>query len=123
MLEILPQSEGANIALRASGTISAADYETILPEFERRINETLQFRLLLDWEHLEGWEQEANPMRMAMRIMHRWRCGRLAIVSAEPSKSGDIEDLRTLLPRSTELQVFDPAEREAAWSWLTGDSY
>ena len=61
MFEILPQSKGANIAIKASGIISESDYEAFLPEFYRRCEEVLQFRLLVDWEHLEGWDEAAVP--------------------------------------------------------------
>ena len=120
MFEMLPQSEGENIAVKASGKISESDYEEILPEFERRCEEVLQFRLLLDWEHLEGWEEEAVTVRFVQRIMHRLRCKRLAILSDDPRWSGDIEFIRGLLT-SRKLRVFPPGERDAAWSWLTGD--
>ena len=120
MLEILPQSKGENIAVKASGIISKSDYEAILPEFERRCEEVLRFRLLLDWEHLEGWEEEALPVRFVQRIMHRLRCQRLAILSHDPRRLDDIKTLRGLL-MIRELRVFPPSERDAAWSWLTHD--
>lgn len=121
MFKILPQSVGANIACKASGMICESDYETILPEFENRIKEALRFRLLLDWEDLEGWEPQAGPARFGVRFMHRWRCERLAIVTAAPGRTDEIKLLEGVLPRSTELQVFPPSERIAAWSWLTSD--
>jgi hypothetical protein len=121
VFEILPQSKGANIAIKASGIISESDYEAFLPEFGRRCEEVHQFRLLVDWEHLEGWDEAAVPVSFAQRIMHRWRCERLAILSDDPRRSGDIEFIRGLFT-SRKLRVFPPAERDAAWSWLTGDS-
>lgn len=118
MFEILPQSEGANIAVKASGIISESDYEAMLPEFERRCKKQLRFRLLLDWEHLEGWDEGATGVSFGARFMHRLRCERLAILSDDPRRLSDIEELRSLL-KSGELRVFLPAERDAAWSWLT----
>ncbi len=121
MLEILPQSEGANIVIKASGLISESDYEAFLPEFHRWCEAALQFRLLLDWEHLEGWDERAIAVSFAQRIMHRFRCERLAVLSDDPRRSGDIEFLRGLLT-SRKLRVFPPTEQDAAWSWLTSDS-
>jgi hypothetical protein len=122
VFEILPQSKGANIAIKASGTISESDYEAILPDFERRCEELLRFRLLLDWEHLEGWDEGAIGVSFGVRFMHRLRCERLAILSDDQRRLGDIEILQGLLERR-ELRVFPPTERDAAWSWLTSDSY
>jgi hypothetical protein len=48
------------------------------------------------------------------------RCKRLAILSDDPHRLGDIKGLRGLL-MIRELRVFPPAERDAAWSWLIGD--
>jgi hypothetical protein len=121
VFEILPQSEGANIAIRASGIISESDYEAILPEFERRVEKVLRFRLMLDWEHLEYWEGQAAAVTFGVRFMHRLRCERLAILSDDPRRLGDIEDLRAILLTSGELRVFPLTERDAAWSWLTRD--
>ena len=121
MFEILPQSEGANIAVKASGIISESDYEAIMPEFERLIEKLLRFRVLLDWESLEMWEDGVEATTFGLRFIHRLRCERLAIISDDPRRLSDIEDLRAILPRSTELQVFPPSQRDQAWSWLTGD--
>ncbi len=121
MFEFLPQSEGANIAVRASGTIRESDYEAFQPEFDRRCEEFLQFRLLLDWEHLEGWDEGGAAASFGQRITRRWRCERLAILSEDPRRAGDIEFIRGLLT-SRKLRVFPPAERDAAWSWLIDES-
>ena len=122
MLELLPQTKGANIAIKASGIISESDYEAILPEFERRCEDLLQIRFLVDWEHLEGWDEGAVEVSFGVRFMHRLRCERLAILSDDQRWLGDIEILRGLFER-TELRVFPPTERDAAWSWLTRDSH
>jgi hypothetical protein len=121
MFEILPQSEGGNIAIKASGIISESDYEALLPEFEHRIEKVLRFRLMVDWERVEGWEAGAEAVTFGVRFMHRLRCERLAILSDDPHRLGDIQKLQTLLPKSGELQVFPPTERDAAWSWLIRD--
>ncbi len=121
MLEILPQSRGVNIACKATGIVCESDYDAVLPEFERRIKEGLQFRLLLDWEHLDGWETEAKEARFGVRFMHRWRCERLAIVTEDPEKVDEIKDLQQLFPKTTVLKVFPPAEFNNAWTWLIND--
>ena len=105
MFEILPQSKGANIAVKASGIISVSDYEAFLPEFDRRCEEVLRFRLLLDWEHLEGWDEEAVAASFVQRILHRWRCERIAILSDDPRHLGDIKVLQGLL-MSVKPRVF-----------------
>ena len=121
MLEILPQSNGANIVVKASGIIRQSDYEAILPEFDRRCEAALQFRLLLDWEDLEGWDEEAIATSFVQRIMHRLRCERIAILSDNPRHLDEIKVLQGLL-MGLKPRVFPPSERDAAWSWLTQDS-
>ena len=119
MLEILPQTKGMTIAIKASGIISESDYEEILPEFERRCEDLLRFRLLLDWEHLEGWDEGVAEVSFGVRFMNRLRCERLAILSDDHRRLGDIEILRGLL-KGRKLRVFPPTEWDAAWSWLSG---
>ena len=121
MFELLPQSEGANIAVKASGIITESDYEAFQPVFDRQCEGSLHFRLLLDWEQFEGWDEKAVVAAFTQRIMHRFRCERLAILSDDPRRAGDIKFLRGLLT-TRRCRVFPPAERDAAWSWLTGDS-
>ena len=118
MLEILPQSKGVNIALKASGKISVSDYEAYLPEFDRRVEEVLRFRLLLDWEDLEEWEDEALTVRFAQRLMYQLRCERIAILSDDPRRLDDIKNLQGML-MIRDFRVFPPHERDEAWSWLS----
>ena len=118
MLETLPQTKGANIAVRESGLVSKADYDAYLPEFQRQVEQVLQFRLLLDWEDLEGWEEEAIPIRFVQTIMHRLRCERLAIVSDDPERLDDIKNLEGLT-MIRDFRVFPPGQRAEAWAWLT----
>ena len=121
MFEILAQSEGANIAVKASGTISESDYDLILPDFEHMVQKVLRFRLMLDWGDLEDWEDGVEATTFGARFIHRLRCERLAIISNDPRRLSDIEDIRAILPKNAVLQVFPPSERDAAWSWLISD--
>ena len=121
MFELLPQTKGANIAVKASGFISESDYDTFLPEFDRRSEKVFRFRLLLDWGHLQGWYEGAAAVRFGEHIMRRLHCDRIAILSDDPCKLYDIKILRGLL-MNAEIQVFPPSERDGAWSWLTGTS-
>ena len=121
MLEILEQSKDANIAIKLSGLITEDDYRKVLPALENRIKGLLQFRLLFDWEDLEGWEEEANATKFGIHFIHRWRCERFAIITDDPARAEDIQNLRGILPKNAELQVFPPSERSEAWSWLIGE--
>jgi len=61
MIELLPESEGNVLGLRASGKLTAEDYEEFLvPRIEAAAKEygTVRFLYYLD-EEFEGWEPKA----------------------------------------------------------------
>ena len=75
----------------------------------------------LEMVNFEGWDEEAVETRFVQRLMHRLRCERIAILSDDPRHLDEIKVLEGLLMR-LKPRVFTTTERDAAWSWLTGNS-
>ncbi len=119
MIEILPETEGNVVGLRLAGKIGASDYEEMLPEFDRIVSNYAEVRIMLDWEDLEGWTEEGESFRFFIRTSYRrLDIKRIAIVGEGKWRSES--ELMKEIVRS-DVRLFDPADREAAWSWLKND--
>ncbi len=71
MIEVLPESEGVDIGAKLSGTITDADYQSTMPGLLKRLDGAGPMRLLMDWEPLDGWEEDAKSQAFWLRLTHR----------------------------------------------------
>ncbi len=116
MFELLPESDADVIGLRMTGTLTDGDFQSFMPEFEKRVANASRPRILLDWEHLQGWDREAAANAFYSRTSHRVRFERLAIVG-DRKWSSEAADMAGIFA-DTEVRLFPIAEREQAWAWL-----
>ncbi|MBK1620357.1 hypothetical protein CKO42_18315 [Lamprobacter modestohalophilus] len=120
MIKLLPTSVDHVIALQASGTVTAADYEeTVVPAVESALQAHKKLRLLYqlgpDFERFEAgamWEDA----KVGLSHLAAWE--RVAVVT-------DVDWLRTAtkvfgFAMPGEVRVFSNAEFDAALAWATG---
>lgn len=84
MITILPETTGYTLAIKASGRLSAENYDTVfLPIMEKLINRYGQIRLVMQFdEKFEGWEPGAMWDDAKFGLKHRKDFKRIAIVGA-----------------------------------------
>ena len=119
MIEILPESKGNLVAIRASGKLTAADYEWFLPRLEVLFREygKLDVLFLAD-ASFEGWDLEAAWDDVTVGLSHASDFRRLAIVGAPDWVVWCIR-LSVFLFKG-EVKVFAAGEEDAAWEWVRG---
>jgi hypothetical protein len=119
MFERMPQSSGNVVGYRAIDTITAADYETLVPQIAALVGEHDNIRLLLD---LTAFGHEAPEAWLPdLHFGHEFRknIDRLAIV-------GD-KAWATWLTRlagafyAHDAKHFESAEMDAAWEWVAAE--
>lgn len=116
MLQVMPESEGIIVGIKASGIISEADKEALVARLTELLDSRERYRLLYDWEALDGWEKGARSANVSFLMSHRGLVERVAVVCAD-RLADDVERLRDLYKYS-EVRHFTPDQREAAWVWL-----
>ena len=119
MIEIEVDDTHRILSFAASGTIHAEDYQTAMPKVFEAIAEWDHFRLLLNWENLEGWAPDAESDRLLATREFRTRLDRVAII-ANPELTNEAVYSADIV--HCESRVFDPSARDEAWAWLrSGD--
>jgi hypothetical protein len=82
MIEIMPESNGSVLALKASGKLSDADYkEVLIPKTEQIIKQSGKAKVLLYLaEAFTGWEAHAMWDDARFGLRHRNDFEKLAVV-------------------------------------------
>ncbi len=115
----LPESEGAQVALRVTGRLRDADYENLKAELTRRLPESGKLRMLVIMdEGFRGWTPKACFDDIAMAFSpwsHRFE--KLAVVSGPGLVRWCVANFPSAI-MPYQIKVFLPEELDAAWAWL-----
>jgi hypothetical protein len=118
-ITFLPESEGAQVALRVSGRLRDADYENLKAELTRRLPESGKLRMLVIMdEGFRGWTPKACFDDIAMAFSPwRHRFEKLAVVSGPGLVRWCVANFPSAI-MPYQIKVFLPEELDAAWAWL-----
>lgn len=116
MYEILPESSGHIVALKAIGHLTDADFDTLVPEADRMIDEAAPTRVFLDWSELEGWDRNGESSSSRFWLQNAGIVERVAVIAHERLLS-DVVRLRTMLGRA-DVRRFPASGADQAWAWL-----
>ena len=118
MLEVLPETQGKVLALKATGKLTDEDYKDVLiPRLEAILHEHGKARILLDLgEEFPGMEAAAVLDDLRVGLGHRHDFEKVAVVSSS-------QWIRSLLKMaaglmSGEIESFFPSERGRALEWI-----
>jgi hypothetical protein len=117
MLEILPESQGNILGVKATGTFSYQDYtEFLIPRFKAIIKEHGRVRVLfyLD-EDFQGWNLE-TLRREAFGSRHQEDFQKIAVVGGSWWLRLEMKFLTPLI--DGEVRNFSREELPEAWTWI-----
>jgi len=80
MFEKLSESSGNVIGYKASGKLTAADYEKLVPEVEALVRQEGNIRILMDLEEFEGEEVKARASDLKFGHEFRKNIDKMAFV-------------------------------------------
>jgi hypothetical protein len=118
MLEVMPESQGKVMGVRARGKVTAKDYEEVLiPRLEALIqeHEQVSFLYLID-EDFQGFELGAMWDDAKFGLKHRKKFDKVAMVGAAKWMEVGMKLFTPLMPG--EMKSFPREELAAAWEWL-----
>jgi len=119
MYEILPETTGHIVALKAMDRLTDADFEVLEPAVDRMIEEAAPAKVFLDWTELTGWDGKGEARSFRFWI-HNWGLvEKVAIVSSDKFLS-DVLRLKQTLSRS-QVRHFAVFDADTAWTWLQDD--
>ena len=119
MFEVLSESEGRHLYVKASGRLTDADYKELTPRLEAAIETHGPLRLYVDMEAFEGWDLQAAWDDLALGIKHWNDFERIALVGDKKWEeiSAKIFDSIT----KGDIRFFDVSKRNDAHNWIAQD--
>ena len=118
MIEVLPESTGNILGIKATGKLTDKDYkETLIPRLLSIIREHGKARVLCEMgEEFHGWELEAMWDDAKFGLAHRNDFEKFAVVGGKRwvewgAKVG-------ALFMKTDLRTFSREQLHEAWNWI-----
>lgn len=118
MIEVLPESVGKVLILKATGKLTDRDYkELLIPRLESIIREYGKASVLFEMgDEFRGWEAEALWDDARFGLAHRNDFDKMAVVGGPGWVEWGLRLAKLIM--SGEIKSFSPAEREEATHWI-----
>jgi len=116
MLTILEQTNEQLLAVRVSGKLTAADFDTYKEQITNRMERTKAARLYFEMVDFEGWQPGSFIENGLFDLIHGRKYGKVAMVG---DKSWQEWAARLASPVKKEgVHYFDLADKEKAMAWV-----
>ena len=117
MFQVLEESSGNFIALKAMGKITAKDYDTLVPYLEMAIDRKGPLCIFCDMSEFSGMEIAAMWRDLKFGIGHSRDFHRLAVVGGRKWMEWCVKLTAPLF--KAEIICFGPGQAEEARTWLS----
>ena len=118
MIEIMKESEGNIVGIRATGTLTTADYDQVLiPKLEELSRQFDGLRALFYMDRaFKGWDMSAAWANTKLDFQFRGNLEKVAIVGAPAWEEWCVR-MASLLMKG-ELRTFTTDQLDEAWKWV-----
>ena len=123
MFEILPESKGDLLAIKASGKLTAEDYEqTLLPKLEQLFRKHGRLNMLVQFsDDFAGWASTTAAWDdMKIGLQHGGDFEKFALVGGPEWIGWGAKLFGMFVPG--QIRLFPDEAREQAMSWLSVES-
>ncbi|MBN1395288.1 MAG: STAS/SEC14 domain-containing protein [Pirellulales bacterium] len=119
MIEVLPQSEGNMLVVKATKKLTNQDYKDVMiPRLEAIIREYGRARFILDLSHdFHGWEASAMWDDVRFGVAHRNSFERMAIVGGPKCAEWGTKLAKLIM--NGEIRYFPPEKYDEAYEWVS----
>ncbi|HEX5138952.1 MAG TPA: STAS/SEC14 domain-containing protein [Planctomycetota bacterium] len=119
MIEILTDTPENVLAVRATGKVTAEDYDhTLVPALEQRLQTRDRIRMFYELGPEAGFSVGAMWEDAKVGIRHLKAFERIAVVSDLKWVNGAVRSFAWLIP--CPVRVFPTSERATALAWING---
>jgi len=115
-IQLNEENDSNVLAIHVSGKLVKADYEQLVPEFERLVRQHGKLRLLFDMTDFHGWEASALWEDTKFAINHFADIEKLAMVGEERWQHGMATFCKPFTTAT--IRYFDHSETDEAQKWL-----
>ena len=117
MFQVLDDSVGDYIALKAIGKITSRDYDTLIPYLEEAIKKERALNILCDMTNFGGMEIEATWRDFRFGMRHIRDFHRCALVGASKWVEWCVNITVSFF--KFEVRLFQTGQEKEARNWLT----
>ena len=117
MFEILPESTDTCLGFKISGTVTPADYDSLLPKLDEAITAHGKINLLVVVEDFDFKGFEAAKKDFQFGTHQYRRVQKAAFVSDKKWLEWSIK-IMDPFTRRTEEKNFEPDQLDEAWAWV-----
>lgn len=120
MLEMLPQSSEAALAVEARGKLTDTDYQQVLiPRLREMIAKQGKARVMMVMSpEFRGWEPRGAWDDATFGLKHRKDFAKMALVGAPKWVRWSLDVGKHFM--SGEVRSFPPEQAQQAWDWVNG---
>ncbi|MCG6887097.1 MAG: STAS/SEC14 domain-containing protein [Proteobacteria bacterium] len=121
MLELIEDMPGNVLAIKASGEVTAEDYETIMvPAVEARLKQFDKVRMLYELgPEMNGFTAGAMWQDAKVGMSHLLSFEKIAVVTDHAWVANGVRAFAFMIP--CPVKIFSTAERDAAKNWISTD--
>ncbi len=119
MFEFIPINEKGILAFKASGKLTAADYQQFLPKLETLIRRYGHISMYIELDHFQGWEAKAAWADLRFDIRHDRDINRIAVIGDNVLEHAGI--VLANLFTHTQMRFFNKDASRQAWDWLENE--
>lgn len=105
------------IVIKASGTLSKADYDRFVPEFERIAGVRRPVRILIELDDFHGWDLPGLWEELKFDTTHQNDMGRVAVVGDRAWQEWGTRLSKPFF--KAEMRYFERDQAADAGAWLT----
>lgn len=119
MLELIEEMPGNILAIKASGEVTAGDYESIMvPAVEGKLREFDKVRMFYELgTEMSGFTAGAMWQDAKVGMSHLLSFEKIAVVTDHAWIANAVRAFAFMMP--CPVKIFSTAERDAAKSWIT----
>ena len=115
-IQLNEENGGKMLVVHVSGKLAKADYEHLVPEFERLVRQHGKLRALFDMAGFHGWEAGAMWEDIKFDMKHFADIERLAMVGEKKWQHGMATFCKPFTKAT--IRYFDHADAAEARKWL-----
>ena len=115
-IQIKEENDGKTVVINVSGKLVTADYEHLVPEFERLVEVHGKLHLLFDMTDFHGWTAGAVWEDTKFALYHFGDIDRLAMVGEKKWQEGMATFCKPFTTAT--VKYFDHAAISEARKWL-----
>ena len=116
MLQILGQTEGNLLATRATGNLTEADFDKLLPLLNNIVERYKKIRWYFEMEGFEGWTPKAFWKDLKFDVQHANDFEKVAMIGDKKWEKWMTDLMKPFT--SAEVKFFDLEEKEIAKKWI-----